>query len=150
MQISESLPQFDEASTLILVASKQAADIYIAHEGTIEKISEIRVEKPTYSDREGHFKRRAGGKTLGSGGVYEEKDKKTKADFYNELEDALNKTLTNHTIEEVIVLSSPQDYPATKEHLPAKIQKAIIAEIDGNYVGDHPDDILSRIQDNLS
>jgi protein required for attachment to host cells len=144
MQISENLPQFKDKKTLIIVASTQSADLYSAFAGEIEQIVEIRTEKLDDDGQKGHFERRSKGQTLGSGGVEKDEHAKLRDRFNNDLEAALKEIGAD--IEAVILLSSPQDKPTTKEQLPARFEKQLTVEIDGNYVGEHPNKILAHIQ----
>ncbi len=151
MQIPQDLPQFDTESTLILVAGSQSANMYMASDGSIEEVDKIRVENPSYSDREGHFERRSSGKTLGSGSVLENEsvDVKVKNEFHNQLEEKLKNIHKEHSVEATVLLSPPQDKPSTKEHLPTPIQDTIIGEINGNHIKAHPTDILEKIKKEL-
>lgn len=144
MLIPDKFPQFADKKTLIIVASTQAADLHIAHESEIETVAEVRLEKGDQDEQQSHFERRTQGKTLGSGGTEIDETEKTKKDFYRELAAALEKIDTD-SIEQTILLSSSQDKATTKDKLPTKLQDSIELEINGNYVGEHPNDILARI-----
>lgn len=145
MEISNKLPQFDHKKAVIIVAGKQAADIHLAYQGKIETLNEIRVEKPEYSDREGHFERKGKGKNLGSGSVYEKPDKKAMQDFRKELKDFLNDLKEEIDIEQIIFMRPPQHKQDIKEKLPKILIDTIDLEVGGNFVGDHPTKILERI-----
>jgi hypothetical protein len=145
MEISKNLPQFDHKKAVIIVASKQAADVHLAYQGEMKTLTEIRVEKPEYSDREGHFERKSKGKNLGSGSVHEEPDKKAMQDFRNELQDFLKNLKEKVAIEQVIFMRPSQHKQQLQKKLPTYIKDAIDLEIDGNFVGDHPKKILERI-----
>jgi hypothetical protein len=149
MQISQHLPTFD-VTTLILVTGGQTADLYVAENKTIEKPAEIEIENPTYSDDEGQFQRGGKGKNFGSGSVKEENEELVKKDFYHKLNDQLKKITNKKQIDTVYFLSPSQDKNETKEKLPTSLQDKISLEIDGNFVGDHPTDILERIDENLA
>lgn len=146
MQISENLPQFEETPTLIIVAAKQSADLYLAHDGHLEDLDSIEIDNPQYSDREGHFKRRSKGETLGSGAVYEENKELVKKDFYNALNDSLKNITSTHNYHEVVLLSPPQNANETKDKLPKEIQNIISLEVNGNYTGQHATKVLEAIQ----
>jgi hypothetical protein len=150
MEISNKLPQFDHKKAVIIVAGKQAADIYLAYQGEMKTQKEIRVETPEYSDREGHFERRSKGKTLGAGSVYEDKDEKTKADFHNQLQSVLKEIKKQINFESVIFLRPSQHKQEIKNKLPKYITNNIVREVGGNFVDNHPDDILKRISENGS
>lgn len=144
MLIPDNLPQFIENETLIIVASTQAADLHIAYESEIKTVAEVRVESIKHDDHPGKIKRRSHGKDLGSSGLEANEDKKIKNQFHKKLNDAL-KNINVSKIDSVILFSSPQDKKSTKDHLPKDIQKKISLEINGNYVGDHPKDIIEHI-----
>ena len=147
MQISENLPQFKDEKVLIIVSSTQSADIYKAGDAEIEKITEIRTEKPEHDDQAGRFERSGHGKTFGTGTAAGEanNEKKIKDRFNNNLKNAL-KDITENNFTSLILISSPQDKKQTKEQLPTALQKILNVEITGNHVGEHPDDILKKIQ----
>lgn len=146
MQISNTYPQFTDNKTLIIVASTQSADLYIAHDGEINNVAEIRTEKVDYDDQAGRFERRAGGKTLGSVGVTKDENRKIKERFHKELKEALD-DIDSSEIAQTILLSSPQDKSDTKAQIPNQLIQTLVLEIDGNYVGEHPDDILEKIKE---
>lgn len=146
MQIPQNLPQFEENKTFILVSSTQSADLHLAHEGQINQIEEVRTEPIDPDEQIGHFERKSQGRNLGSGGVYADKSKKLKDRFHNKLKDALNE-IEESEIAQTILLSSPQDKTSTKKQFPDQLRRTIILEIDGNYVGKHPKEILEKVQD---
>lgn len=150
MEISNKLPQFDHKKTLIIVAGKQAADIHLAYQGELKTLKEIQVEKPEYSDREGHFERHSKGQDLGSGSPVKERDKKAMQDFRNELQTTLKKLKEDIAIEQIIFMRPSQHKKDLKKKLPTYITDAIDLEIDGNFVGDHPKKILERIDNKTS
>lgn len=146
MQIPQNLPQFEENKTLIIVASTQSADLYIANDGNIELASEVRTEKIDHDDQAGHFERRSHGKQLGSASAETDESQKIKERFQSNLKEAL-KSLSLGEIKETILLSSPQDKADTKKQLPNQLTDTVILEIDGNFVGKHPKQILEKINE---
>lgn len=144
MFIPDNLPQFADKKTLIIVSSTQTADLHIAHESEVTTVSEVRTENLEHYDQPGQFQRSKAGKTLGTGGSVRDQAPKLKNKFHRELSDALNKIDTDD-IQQVILFSSPQDKEDTKDQLPKKLTDLITVEIDGNYVGDHPKEIMERV-----
>lgn len=71
IQISNKLPQFDEIKALFIVTGRQEAKFYLAHNGKFSLIDYFLVSHPKYSDKEGHFMVRGGGKVYGQGSVCE-------------------------------------------------------------------------------
>lgn len=144
MFIPDDLPQFADKKTLIIVSSTQSADLHIAHESEVATVTEVRTENLEHYDQPGQFQRSKAGKTLGTGGSVRDQAPKLKNKFHRDLGDALDK-IDIDEIQQVILLSSPQDKEDTKEQLPKQLADLITVEIDGNYVGDHPKEIMQRI-----
>lgn len=147
MQIPQKYPQFEDELTLIIVSGKQAGDLHLARDGKLETVGEIRIEKPQYSDREGHFKRRSKGKSLGSGSPVKQRDEKAKQDYLRQLQEGLKELRQEADIASTILLAPSQHKEAVKQKLPTYIRNSITSETTGNFVGEHPKDILDRIAD---
>ncbi|EKD43847.1 MAG: hypothetical protein ACD_72C00097G0001, partial [uncultured bacterium] len=52
MKIPAQLPQFVKEQAFLLVSGTQAADFYLATEGEIVKVGQVKLPKVHYSDRE--------------------------------------------------------------------------------------------------
>lgn len=146
MQISQELPQFENTPTLLLAAGDQAARFYHASDGEIERLDTFTIENPKYSDREGHFERRSGGETLGSGSVLEENKQSVKNDFYHELQERLATISNEHPFESIILLAPPHSIKDTEAHIQPKFREKIEDRVKGNYVKDHPHELLKRLE----
>ncbi|MEX2514823.1 MAG: host attachment protein [Candidatus Paceibacterota bacterium] len=144
MFIPDKFPQFADDKTLIIVASSQSADLHIAYESQIETVAEIRIDGIEHDDQPGTFQRRSGGKTLGSNEPQRDEADKIKKKFHDALELTLN-DISMSEIDQVILISSPQDKATTKAELPKELQDKITAEISGNFVDSHPKDIIEQI-----
>jgi protein required for attachment to host cells len=145
MLIPDNLPQFVDNKTLIIVSSSQAADLHIAHESEIKTITEVRIDGIEHDDQPGTFQRRSGGRTLGTSEAKSDESEKIKKQFHTALETALG-DIDDSGIDQVIFFSSPQDKATTKAKLPKSLQNKITTEISGNYVGNHPKEIIEQIQ----
>jgi protein required for attachment to host cells len=145
MLIPDDLPQFADNKTLIIVASSQAADLHVAYESEIETITEVRIDGIDHDDQPGTFKRRSGGRTLGTNEAARDEADKIKKKFHTALETALD-DIDSDSIDQVIFLSSPQDKTTTKESLSKELRDKITTEISGNYIGNHPKKIIEQIQ----
>lgn len=146
MQIPQNLPQFEENKTLIIVASTQSANLYVANNGDIELATEVRTEKIDHDDQEGHFERRSHGKQLGSASAETDESQKIKKRFHGNLKEALE-SLNIEEMTQTILLSSPQDKADTKKQLPHRLAVTLALEINGNFVGEHPKKILEKINE---
>lgn len=148
MQISENLPQFEDRPSLFIVAGDQTARFFHVYNGTIEALDSFKIENPTYSDREGHFKRRAHGETYGSGSVREEDDTSVKNEFWSSLVDTLKEIHAEHDVEEIGLFAPPHSIKETESHIPTKYRGKIEYRITGNYTHQHPLEVLETFEKN--
>src|SRR4051812_3363015 len=86
MKIPHQLYQFAEKHSLLIVAGKQSALIYHAHDGIINLKDSIKIPKAQYSDNEGLSKARSqNGGNIRSGTVEKGRDQEVISDFIKEL-----------------------------------------------------------------
>lgn len=145
VKISKNLPQFRGEKVLLVVTGQQEADFFRAGDGSIEKIAGFMIEKPHYSDRGGHFKRRGHGATLASGSVYENQKEKVLQDFRREFK----KTLKNVLIiipDHIYVYTPPYLVAEISAMFPKRIAGTIKKVIRGNFYGRHPFEFLEKIR----
>jgi hypothetical protein len=145
MKISKELPQFEGEKALVLVTGMEDAKIFVAENGKIEEVDSFKVEKPIYSDREGHFETRKGGKVIGSGSVYEQKDEETVKHFTKELEAKLAR-FKNESITKVFLFSPGYVVSMIRRALPLSLIAKTEGVIKGNYLNSHPFDLLGMIR----
>lgn len=148
MQISKELPQFSKRS-LIVVAGSRSAEILKAHEGEIESIDSLNMELPKYSDKEGFFTRSGKGETYGSGSVLEEDKRDFLAKFTKELAIRVEKAFREDSSESVYLFSPEHMKEMILEKISSEVKERIALEINGNFVEDHPFDLLKMIMDKL-
>ncbi len=145
MQISENLPQFEKKS-LFVVAGRRAADIYSAFNGEIEKKESIEIKNPRYSDKEGFFMRLGGGKFFGAGSVLEDKKIETNKKFIRELKDKTEESLKKDNVESVYLFAPKQTEKALLEGFSENIKQKVVFSFKGNYVNQHPFNLIKKIQ----
>ena len=144
MQIKQELPQFKNQATLIITTGKQHAIIYLAKNGEIDKLNEIQIETPTYSDREGHFERRSKNLNIGSGSVYEDDTKeKIVKDFIKKIEEEIKKF---KDIKQLYCFCPDYMKNYLKEVIDKNIDKSKI--FTGNHTDKHPFKLLETIKEN--
>lgn len=145
MKISKNLPQFEGENILLVVTGRQEADFFRAGDGSIEKVAGFMVEKPQYSERGGHFKRRGHGATIASGAVYENQKEKILQDFRHEFRKILKNVLV--TPPDHIYIFTPA-YLATEISgmFPKRIAVTIKKVIRGNFYGRHPFEFLEKMK----
>lgn len=143
MKIPQDLVQFDNRKALIIVSGAQEARFLLAHDGQLEELHDFKVEKITYSDREGHFLRRAFGRVLGSGSVYENKKERQTIEFLSEFKKHFKKVLTTLKPKEIIICAP--DYIEPKITEVASKKHEVKQVLHGNYTNDKLVDILKII-----
>ena len=146
MQIPQDLPQFKEQKTLIIVSGTHEARYMLAHQGNIEDIDQFKKEKITYSDREGHFLKRAFGRVFGSGSVYEQPKERELIEFAEEFEKHTKKVISS-TDPDSVILASP-DYAENiiLGKMSNDSKDKILLTLKGNYYKMSIPDILERIK----
>lgn len=134
MKIPQDLPQFSLRKTLIIVTGTHEVCYISAYEGEAVELHDYKVEKITYSDREGHFLRRAFGFVLGSGSVYEPKKERHLIEFLSEFELQTKKVVRAVEPEEIILLAPNHIENQVKEKLSPKDKEIVSLSIHGNYI----------------
>ncbi|MCR4279919.1 MAG: host attachment protein [Candidatus Komeilibacteria bacterium] len=145
MQISNKYPQFDKSSALLIVTGRQEAKIYLATKGTIEEIDNLKVSNPRYSDREGFFMNSGGGKTLGSGSVYEDHHEDVIKEFLKDLENDLVEMDNKHQPEQYYLFTPDYMAKQVRDSLPNGAENKVKLVVQGNYVKEHPFTLLDKI-----
>ena len=146
MQIPKEYSQFKDKKALFVVTGVNEAVFYIAADGVMNEVQRIKIEKPHYSDREGHFKIRRGGQTISSGAAYEENKEKLWQDFRKEFQKALGSIL-DLSLPNTIYLYTPA-YMAVRmrEEFSPKQQAVIRRVFRGNFFDAHPTKILAKLK----
>ncbi|MBX4198089.1 hypothetical protein KW782_02015 [Candidatus Parcubacteria bacterium] len=143
MKISKALPQFEEEPSLFVVTGKQDAAFYKAYDGTIEQIGEIKIPTPHYSDREGHYRMKAGGAVPSTGG-YERRDDVVIRDFIHELKSHL-KSMHASDYSKMYVFTPSKVKNTIAEAVPGHLRRKTAAVIEGNYFKSSPLELLQKV-----
>lgn len=134
MQIPQKLFQFDELKTLIIISGSHEVRYVSAFDGEAMELGDYRVEKIKYSDKEGYFLRRAFGRVLGSGSVYEPKNKQEIVEFLSEFENKTAKAISSISPKNIILMTPDYMENKIKEKLSKAEKENILMTIHGNYV----------------
>lgn len=145
MTIKNSLPKFKK-KTLIIVASKQTAQFYLAYKDKINEIDYLKIETPVYSDREGFFERSGKGMLYGSGSVYESKDIETRNKFARALANSIKEKIEKQEIASIYLFSPEYMKNEINSHISPEIKKKLICELYGNYSKISPFKLLKMIK----
>lgn len=146
MKISEKLPSFQDGRALLIVLGRQVAKIYEGREREINQLEQITVETPTYSDNEGFFQRSGQGQTYGSGSVLEDLSDLVVQEFTRELANRLPDLLRPPVLSLYVFAPEHMKFIIAKV-FPAAARPHIKEEFFGNYVEQHPFDLLRMIQE---
>ncbi|MFW5871975.1 MAG: host attachment protein [bacterium] len=145
MKIPQEYPQFEEKNTLLVVMGTNHGIIYQAKDGTLEKIDELLVEEPEYSDNEGMFKRGGGDQTT-YGSVLESKKEEYQKRFSKDLAEKVLDLSKKGNLEQIYLF-----YPKMMSHLVEEdwnenLKKIILVKFDGNYTKESPTELLEKIK----
>lgn len=150
MTIPQRLRGTIRQPALILALSMHEGVVWEVRENGAQELARLRTADPVYSDREGHFKTRGGGRTVRSGAVYEENEQEV-------LHEHLVKT--QHTIEPFLLRTqwheawvfapAPITMELKKRLKPLFRQVARTAVINGNVTHETPLDLLERIREHI-
>ncbi len=145
ISIPHDLPQFVDDNALIVVAGQQEAQLYRVHDGVLEPLDNIKVPKPHYSDREGHFKVRSQGGVVRSGAPRELQDEDIAFSFLHELKKDL-KSIRAEAYSKVYLFSPSYVKNQLIRAVPIQLKGKIVKIIEGNYYKHHPLTILRKLK----
>ena len=148
MQISKELPQFSKRS-LIVVAGSHSVEILRVHKGEIELIDSLKMESPKYSDKEGFFVRSGRGKIFGSGSALKEGKQDFLAKFTKELATRVEKAFQEEASELIYLFSPEHMREMILGKISSEVKEKMALVINGNFVDDHPFDLLKMIMEKL-
>jgi hypothetical protein len=149
MKISKKLLQFTDEKAILAVTGKQEAIFYRAHNGEIEKINEIKIESPKYSDKEGFFKTRMkGAGVIRAGSVLKPKKWKVINEFNRKFLSELKKIFKiEKNIISLYLFSPPYAHKIIENEIPPTIRKHLKILIKGDYCHKLPFEILEKIKE---
>lgn len=139
MQISKELPQFSKRS-LIVVAGSRSAEILRAYKGEVDSIDSLKMDLPTYPDKEGFF---IGAK--GSGSVLKDNKRDFLMKFSKKLATRIEKTFQENSSEAIYLFAPEYMKEIVIKKLSSEVKKRIVFTIEGNFVESHPFDLLEMI-----
>jgi hypothetical protein len=133
-------------TSLLVVTGKETAKFYMARDGIMNELEHISVREPKYSDKEGFFERRRGGKVLSSGSVLEPKEKVAINEFLTKLEQKLVDVSRQTAFSRVYVFAPLEHRHRIISAIPYHLKQYIQLVIPGNYVRKSPLGLLLLIK----
>lgn len=147
LHITQTLPQFTNERALFIVTGTKSLELYEAMNGTIENVLSYRIEAPECSDKEGHFAKRRGGKTLASGAVREDVEASLRVKFLRQLESSLQTIMHSGKVTAAYIFSPQHMMNDVVKVMPRAIQKQTKKVVQGNFTKLHPFEVLQKIVD---
>ena len=146
MKIPHQLYQFEDVSTFIIVAGKQDAHLYQAHQGEIKLLDVLKISKAHYSDNEGLSKARSSnGGGIRAATVEKSRDQEVISEFIKELKVHMEKVRAD-MYAEVFVMAPAKTKNEIVNNLPQPFRKKLKNVITGNYGQARPLDIVKKIR----
>ena len=143
MKIRESLPQFNENRTLIIVTGQEHATFYLAFEGEIRMLEKTEDGEESQDERKDELDTRTSGSIMR--GSDEEKTKTEVRVFLKKFENAVHKILKNTKADSLYLFSPAYMSNEILSHLPKQNKLRLSGHFDGNYSDKHPFDLLEMI-----
>jgi len=144
MIIPKNLSKFKDKNIILFVCGKKNMLVYEAKKNNIKKLIELNVELPKYSDNEGHFKVRSGGKVMRSGSVREVDSQEIILKFAKKIKGEM-KSFDFLSYDLIYLFCPIYSKNYITEALPVKIQKKLNSIIEGNYHTKSPIFLLEKI-----
>jgi protein required for attachment to host cells len=144
MKIPRQMHQFADEHTFIIVAGKQEALMYHAHDGEISLVDSVKIPRPHYSDNEGLSKARShNGGSIRSSTFKEIRDQEIISDFIRELKKHMEKVRAE-MYSEVVVVASPKTKNEIAQALPDRLKRKVTSIIEGQYYRESPIRIIEK------
>jgi len=147
MQIPNTFKIKNSEHILLLITGKQEASFHKVFNGEMTTLNSFKVDKPHYSDNEGHFKTRADGRVIRSGSPRELDDDLVIADFLKKLEKYIKTDIDTDDYSQIYLTVPGHLKNIIVDSLPPKITDKIHHEILGNFFNEEPLGVLERFSD---
>lgn len=145
MKIPQQFNQFEGVRVLIMVAGKQGAMLYEAHDGVMDEIDSLMLSHDSFFNDGPFYKARSQGGMSRSGPVREVQDQKVVSDFIRELKKHMDKVRAD-MYSDVYVMAPAKSKNAVVQAMPESIRRKITKVFPGNFFNKTPLDILHKVQ----
>lgn len=141
MKIPSKFPQFEDERVLVVATGAQDADIYIASNGTMDKVVSFRIPRRKYSDEEGFSVQKSGV----SGSAREYPKEAAIHNFLSRLENELKKISKKEKITQICLFSPDYMTKMVKSVFPTVLRNKVKISIAGNFSQHRPLELLQKI-----
>jgi hypothetical protein len=142
MKIPKQIDHFGKERMLLIVASKQRAQLFDVGEGRVEEVDEFKVEKPKFSDHENQFKMK--GRAIGGSASYEYISQWIVAEFLKKLKASLKK-IKNRKFNTVAICVPSTLHNIILRAFPVALQSKIVHILQGNFTKTPTLEIVGKI-----
>lgn len=146
MRISSMFPQFEEDRTLFVVCGGQRGIIYLAYDGIINEVEDIRVDDPVNPEREGFFAHYGNGSIYGYGSLLESKDHKVRKDFARRIRLAIDRVTKQYKAKSIYLFVPSYRKNLVLDNLTSVVKKRIKRTLPGNYTELSPIQLLQLVE----
>lgn len=150
MFIPDKYKQFLDLEALVIVAAKERGIIYRISNGTIEEVKTVERSEPSRSDDEGFFFKAAAGNTVIGGAPKEAQDDVYKHKLDTVISDELDALMAAES-PSLLYVFEPEHYKGLivekLKHFP---ELAIHTVRCGNFVGEHPEQLIAYIDEYIN
>lgn len=145
MKIKNDMTQQNNENSLIVVMGSHHGIIYENNKNEINKIKEIRIDTPVYSDNEGMFKK--GGKgSFRFGSVLEPKKEKAQKEFSKTIATKIKEICAINKNEKIYLFAPKEMKSLIKSDWNNNDLKKIALRFDGNFVSESPIKLIEMIR----
>lgn len=147
MKISQNLPQFQHHKTLLVAAGTRYAKLFLAENGELGQVGEVRVSQHEFTDHESKYQQTGRGMTAIMGARNDHLRQDTQKKFGKELIKKVTAIGRGNQITKIIFFIAAEVKKQVIEGL-SQEQRQLIAQIlVGNFVQQHPFQLLQKLKD---
>ena len=149
MKIPSKNHQFSKEPTLLIVTGTKKALVYRACDGEIEEVLQVGAEKPEVPDKPGVFIKGGDKNMVHHGASFEDKqkklDEKIRKDFLKKLNKKLDELSQKEELRSIYIFTPERIKEVVLKETPSALEKKVKNVFYGNYVSEHPVDLVKKI-----
>ena len=147
MRISSTFPQFVGDQTLFVVCGGQRGIIYLAYDGIINGVEDIRADEPANYERGGFFAHSGGDGSLYRYGSFSEtKDYKVRKEFARKIRLAIDRASKQYGAKSIYLFVPSYRKNLILDNLTNTVKRRIRKILPGNYTELSPIQLLQLLE----